>query len=231
MSEKTKKLSLNEWLKKLSSEGKEITVSWEGGNDSGCYYAHIDNGDLGYDDEYGNKLCAFVADYMEYGSFAGEFSTTGKVFYDPAKNAFIGDDDYYQDESRNIDCKIPLKISKELWFDSLNIDINTNYAWEEYDIDSVDVRLVVNNGPIVDLHSDTEETLKKYIYDEIVNLVTSHFSLEGIDNLRNIHGEYNILFNTFKEEGDYRIGYIKSIDCTYEVSNYKDVYIELEDDL
>ena len=154
----------------LSVGAKEIKVTWEGGNDEGSFYLHIDGKDT--DIDYTRKdgtyeLIDYIADEIGYGSFAGDYNANGEVIYDVEQGAFIGEDDCEMLEDYTYKFKKPLifPILKELWFDNVLVDIS---GYSE-DID-ISVRLSISNGPVFQEHMDFESNAVKVIEKEIDNL-------------------------------------------------------------
>jgi hypothetical protein len=151
------KQKAKEYVAKLVSEGaKEIKVTWEGGNDEGSYYLYVDGKDIHIDwhkKDGAYDLIDFIGDEIGYGSFAGEFSTDGEVVYDVEKGAFLGDDNYEEQQEFTYKFRKPLVLTvpKDLWFDTVEVDMS---GYDD-DID-VSVRLSVTNGPVVQEHIDFE---------------------------------------------------------------------------
>ena len=153
----TNKQKAKKYLTKLLSEGaKEIRVVWEGGNDEGSFYLYVDEKEVDVDYTKNNgtyDLIDYIAGEIGYGSFAGDFSTNGEVIYDIEKSAFIGDDSYEEQQEFTYKLRKPLvlTIPKDLWFDTVEIDMS---GYDD-DID-VTVRLSVTNGPVVQEHLEFE---------------------------------------------------------------------------
>jgi hypothetical protein len=153
----TNKQKAKKYLTKLLSEGaKEIRVVWEGGNDEGSFYLYVDEKEVDVDYTKNNgtyDLIDYIAGEIGYGSFAGDFSTNGEVIYDIEKGAFIGDDSYEEQQEFTYKLRKPLvlTIPKDLWFDTVEIDMS---GYDD-DID-VTVRLSVTNGPVVQEHLEFE---------------------------------------------------------------------------
>ena len=78
---KNKKLSVKEWCDQQVAEGKELTLRWEGGGDSGWVYFELDGSQV--ENEYTEKLVDYCYDVLDYGSWAGEFDATGEATYNP----------------------------------------------------------------------------------------------------------------------------------------------------
>lgn len=161
-----------EYVAKLLSEGaNEIKFTWEGGNDEGSFHLYVDGVEIDFD--YKNKdgaydLVDYLADGLDYGSFAGDFNTNGELIYDVDKGAFIGYDSCEQTEQYAYKFKKPLvlTIPKDiLWFDTVEVDIS-GYS-DEMD---VSLRLNVINGPVVEEHFEFEKKAVKSIYQKVDEL-------------------------------------------------------------
>lgn len=166
------KKSLKQRLNELHEKHGSITFKWDGGNDSGSYYLYIGDEQVDWEDD----LLIEVADLMDgalgYGSFAGDFYCEGELTYDPEEGAFIGQGKDHNDDygSVRLDDPIEIKIPEDLWFDSISIDASGDFN----DDFGVNVRMVVNNGPVVEEHSDVESILGDYIGSVIKDSVVNH---------------------------------------------------------
>lgn len=175
----------------LSVGAKEIKVTWDGGNDEGTYSLFVDEKEV--DIDWSKKdgtydLVDLIADEIGYGSFAGDFHAIGEVIYDVEQGAFVGTDDCEMLEDYNYAFKEPLvfPILKELWFDSVSVEIS-GYS-DDMDIS---VRLSISNGPVfqehMDFESNTVKTLEKevdIVFCEIDEVRDVWYSQEfGRDNL------------------------------------------------
>ena len=165
----------------LSVGAKEIKVTWEGGNDEGSFSLFVDDKEVTID--YNKKdgtyeLVDFIADEIGYGSFAGDYNANGEVTYNAQQGAFIGTDDCEMLEDYTYKFKKPLvfPILKELWFDSVIVDIS-GYS-EDMDIS---VRLSISNGPVFQEHIDFESNAKKAIEKEV-----DHQIFNDIDEVRDV---------------------------------------------
>ena len=168
----TKKQKAKKYLDLLLSVGaKEIKITWEGGNDNGSFSLYIDGEDT--DIDWNKKdgtydLVDYIEDEIGYGSFAGDFNTNGEVVYDVEEGAFIGFDSYeeIQEFTYNLKKPILLTIPKDLWFDTIEVEMSG------YD-DEIDasVRLSITNGPVVQEHIDFESKSAKAIEGAAVQLL------------------------------------------------------------
>lgn len=147
----------------------KISISWEGGNDEGCYDLRIDGNiiDINWDDrascEY--KLIDWFGDNLGYYSFAGDFNCRGEAVYNPETEAFEGEDSYEESKEHDYKFKTPIKlvVPKDLWFDSLVVEVD---GYEDQ-VD-VSVRFTILNGPVVEEHANLEKSMKELIEKHIL---------------------------------------------------------------
>lgn len=160
-----KKLSVAEWCDQQVKDGKELMLKWEGGGDSGWVYFEIDGEQV--ENEYTESLVSYCYDVLDYGSWAGEFDANGEAVYDPDQKAFVGTDYYSETDVDERDPGIVLSIPKDLWFDGLSVEVEeVEYEVADY---NVDVKLLVQNGIVIDKHSEVAEELKKQIVEQLNN--------------------------------------------------------------
>lgn len=158
-----KKLSVAEWCDQQVKDGKELMLKWEGGGDSGWVYFEIDGEQV--ENEYTESLVSYCYDVLDYGSWAGEFDANGEAVYDPNQKAFVGTDYYSETDVDERDPGIVLSIPKDLWFDGLSVEVEeVEYEVADY---NVDVKLLVQNGIVIDKHSKVAEELKKQIVEQL----------------------------------------------------------------
>ena len=155
------KQTLKQWLDDLESKGHEVKVTWEGGNDDGSFNAYVDDKEIDTDGKtYGAILIDIVADAIAYGSFAGDYSTNGELFY--SKGELSGTDNYSCSESACLELEqkdhIKISIPEYLWFDTINISTE---GYHEDEGISVSVEFNITNGPVVDEHNSLEEELSE----------------------------------------------------------------------
>lgn len=172
----TKKQKAKKYLDLLLSVGaKEIKITWEGGNDNGSFSLYIDGEDT--DIDWNKKdgtydLVDYIEDEIGYGSFAGDFNTNGEVVYDVEEGAFIGLDSYEETQEFTYNLKKPilLTIPKDLWFDTIEVEMSGYMSGYDDDVDA-SVRLSVTNGPVVEEHIDFESKSAKAIEGAAVQLL------------------------------------------------------------
>lgn len=173
----TKKSILN-WLDEQASQGKKLTIVWDGGNDSGWVHFQIDGEE--YEDEHTEHLVEAVHDELDYGSWAGDYSASGKAIYNSEEKAFIGVDDYRESESYAQDTQISVVVPKNLWFDTLNISVEM----ASYE-DSVHVRsqFRLKNGFLTPEHNVAAEQINKHLESEVDDVVESVSNVDEVDSV------------------------------------------------
>jgi hypothetical protein len=220
----TNKQKAKKYLEELISKGvKEIKITWEGGNDDGSFYLYVDGEEISIDwnkKDGAYYLVDYIGDVIGYGSFAGDYNTNGEVVYDHEKKAFIGYDSCEESHNHSYQLRKPLilTIPKDLWFDTIEIDVS-GYS-DDMDIN---VRLSVTNGPVVQEHIDFESNSKKAI-DKAVD-----YLFNNIDDVRDVwYNSYTNnreLLEVDKEGNPFTT--IKSIMYSKYVEEEKEVLIQL----
>jgi len=202
-------LSKLEKLDLLHQEHGKIEISWSGGGDEGCVEIYLGEERHPYGDDFLNSLLDEFADHLGYGSFAGEYSVSGSAEYSPSDGAFIGltSESWDVDKLHEVNHKI--SIPDYLWFDHINFLLEDNQCF---------VTFQINNGPVLDKHSDVEYEIK----DEIEEL------LSGIDFSR-IYMDFNIDFKDFIHDEENKIRYYILEDINYceEECHGKDIHFEI----
>ena len=219
------KQTLKQWLDDLESKGHEVKVTWEGGNDDGSFYAYVDGEEIDTDGKtYGTILIDIVADAIAYGSFAGDYSTNGELFY--SKGELSGTDNYSCSESACLELEqkdhIKISIPEYLWFDTINISTE---GYHEDDGISVSVEFNITNGPVVDEHNSLEEELS----EKLRNTISKR--LENVkERVNYVSCDWNFKFDDAKVINGKRVFFIEEIDYNYECGEDKDICIEITDD-
>lgn len=217
-----KKLSVAEWCDEQVKAGKEITLKWEGGGDSGWVYFEIDGEQV--ENEYTETLVNYCYDTLSYGSWAGEFDANGEATYDPKEKAFIGTDYYSETDVQERDPNIVLSIPKELWFDGLSIDIeDVDYEVGEH---NVDVKLIVQNGMVVEDHETVAEEIKKQIVEKINNGL-----MQQIGDEDEVFANITMLANDFETDPKTGNKTVKMdrVNVRFRETEDKEIFIETEE--
>ena len=178
----TKKSDVRKYLDNLVKNGaKEIKVTWEGGNDDGCYNLFVDRDEIDFYNSKTNaearELVDLIANEVGYGSFAGDFTASGELVYDVSTSDFVGEDNYEESVDYQHKFKEPPKIiiPKNLWFDIIDIEINGDPENLE-----TAVQLSILNGPVVTEHAEFESNAEKYLQGEIGYVLDTQINADRV---------------------------------------------------
>ena len=221
-------LSLRQRLDAIAAEGKEIKVSWEGGNDSGGYNLFVDEEEVNYgDDLYDEIVEGIISDAVDYGSWAGDFSADGYVYYNANQGAFIGEGKDTESDSATLDgISIEIRVPKYLNFDRVEIDTEGTFCWGEL---YCNFRFVVNNGPVFEEHSEMENSMKSYVLESITHILETDEACKD-DEIGWVPNNWSIPIEEFKEEGDELVHVIDSMDYSYNYTKYQSHHITINEE-
>jgi hypothetical protein len=164
-----------DWCDKQAAEGKEITLCWEGGGDSGWVFFEIDG--VQADGEEISALVDMMYNHLDYGSWAGEFSANGRADYDPATKCFEGTDYYSEDDWTYTTFEEPFEFSIPVnyGFDSIEYNIEGNFE----DDFRVEVTFNIINGFITpelrELENEMSEAIKEKLTKELKDIDVNYF--------------------------------------------------------
>lgn len=218
------KKSILKWLNELTNDGKELSISWEGGNDSGWAYFEIDGQQV--NNEYTESLVEYMYDTLDYGSWAGEFNANGTALYDAKARAFIGTDYYSYDESGSISTNIEIRIPKKLWFETLYIECESNYD----ETPNMSVRFLIKNGFLTQEHSDFCSNLEESFTEKFEDLFNNYESTEDHE-FRSCNDTWTLERKDAIEEDDMLVFKITNIEIGIMDSNEKDIVLKLTDEI
>jgi len=218
-----KRTELIEYLDQLVLEGKEVKLGWEGGGDSGWCWFEVDGekiGGYGGEDKKIDALVDYMNDYLDYGSWAGEFSANGEAVYDIKSKSFTGTGHYGEDNTVEYDCDIQIHIPKSLWFDQFEIAIEA----EECNVNST---FHMINGFTTPEH--TKFTLEfDDLFQNQLDKVTTNFHNDPTQNeFVDIWHNYDLMRSDFENDGDDLIYQINSIPIGTRNNEEKEIYLEL----
>jgi hypothetical protein len=224
---KDKQLSLRQRLDAIAAEGKEIKVTWEGGNDSGGYNMFIDGEEVNYGDTlYDEVVEDIVADAVDYGGWAGDFSADGSVYYDADRGAFIGEGKETESESATLeDISIEIRIPKALNFDAFEITTQGTFCWEEL---SIDCKFIISNGPVFPEHSEVEDTMNTYVRESVTHILETEEACRE-EEIGWVSNDWYISIGEFKEDGDELVHVIDNIDYSYNNTKYQSYHIPINE--
>lgn len=186
---------LKEWADRLTAEGKELKMTWDGGGDSGWVDFLIDDESVtGEDAENAELLREYCYNVLDYGSWAGEFSASGECIYDPETGAFEGIDYYSEDD--DVPCNVPIEVSipADIWFDTMEATV------QDMEME-VEVDFVIKNGFDFPNKELIENNVAVSLRLAFQNTVDKFVEESGIE-FRSMWEEISIPFADFKDMGD-----------------------------
>lgn len=217
---------LKEWADRLTAEGKELKMTWDGGGDSGWVDFVIDDAaaETDEDKEYAELLRDMCYEELDYGSWAGEFSASGECVYNPTEGAFVGTDHYSEDDTTNVQCELTIEIPADVWFDSVEIMIQD----EEVEV-SVD--LVVRNGFKTQSHDDVQKTLEASIKAQVHEIIDEYINNNTTgQDFRSMWEEINLSKSDFILDGNVMKAALTEISLGTWESEEKDIVINLDNE-
>lgn len=217
------KQSLIEYLDAMVAEGKEVSMGWEGGGDSGWCWFEIDGEQVSdsAQNSHIRSLLDHMYDELDYGSWAGEFSASGKAIYDSEEKAFVGTDHYSEDDTIHYDCKLEIRIPKSLWFDRMEIQIQE----EDADVDSV---FHVRNGFLTEEHDEFIEKFNNSFHKDVWAVIERFMNDPQQNEYRSMWESYNLNRSEFTEQGDFMVYTIEELGIGSTSDEEKEIYLELE---
>lgn len=204
----------------LTQNGETLEIKWSGGGDDGLFEMLRDGKPFDYGSPAIQSVIEMVENEIGYGGFDGNFSAEGRVEYNRELRAFEGEDTYSESDADMAECSITIRIPREIWFDRLNILINS-----EYSSSSVTTRLQVMNGPRVDQHQLVEEYLDERISRAIDEV------LEAVEDVDGASDEITINFSEFSLSDTEAVFTIKEFSYSYYKKDTKDIIIYLTENL
>jgi len=204
----------------LTKTGDILSVSWDGGNDSGMFEIKLNDMAVEVTSEADDSIIALVADYLGYGSFAGDFSTEGQVIYNRKSRCFEGTDRYGETEDDIKACSIPVVVSREIWFDEFHIHVEIDAG-----ISEIEAQIIVLDGPYTDAHGSYET--------EVSNALQRSFSeaIETVANFDRLWDEFIIKKSEFAEDGDNWVYMIREFSYAAYKTDEKDIIIRLHSNI
>ena len=192
--------------------------------DSGWAYFTIN------DDTVDNEYTQAVVDYMyavlDYGSWAGEFNSSGKAIYNGKTKTFEGTDYYGEDEYTVLDTNITVKVPKKLWFDTLNIEIEASYD----ETPNMSVQFIIKNGFLSQEHLNICSNLEEVLKREFESIIDAYNPSDGSE-FRGITDIWSLERSKATEEDEMLIFTIEKLDINILTNEEKSVVLELTDDM
>lgn len=224
-----KKQNLKQRLDSLSKEGKEVKVSWEGGNDSGGFTVFVDNKELPYGDDFETEILSQVEYRLDYGSWAGDFYADGYVIYKHEEEAFVGEGkDVTTDYITTVlkENPIEVRVPKMLNFDSITIDIEGNASDDDV---RCKVSFRIENGPVFEEHLSYEEKIENIMIKSVEDLVKSIDTSDG-GEVNSVYNDWIIRRDEMEEDGDDLCFYIREVSYGFDYPNYQSYSIPVSED-
>lgn len=201
MSEK-KELTIEDiikWCDEQTEQGLDLKLCWEGGGDSGWCWFELDGEQCSQPEA--EWLIEKMYDVLDYGTWAGEFSTNGEAEYNPETKEFDGTDYYSTEDTFIHKCKKPfaIKIPKTIYFDILHMECEG----EDYEFN---INASVTNGFFTKeaetYFNKLESELNTWSSDVIAEIVQD---LDDDSELTGAYQEYDLEKTDFEEEGDFLV--------------------------
>lgn len=215
-----KKLTLKElldWCDSHHAEGKELTILWDGGNDSGWVHFQIDGVDV--DCPEADQLVDMMYDQLDYGSWAGDFYASGTAYWNHEEKAFFGTDNYTETAGTTGHADIKVSVPKYIHFDDIEIDTSDEEV-------NTSVVFRVRNGFIHPEISSLQTALETSLQKEFEAAIDKSCKENG-EEFDSAYANYVLERIDFKEEGDYLVATIKEVWYSITCGEDKDIEINL----
>lgn len=210
-----------DWCDKMSAEGKNPILKWEGGGDSGWVHMEDEDGHA-IDCPEAECLINEMYDTLDYGSWAGEFSANGEAAYNTKTKMFEGTDYYSEQNRESCPSDVVVAIPAHIPFDSLSIETS------EYDSMDINISFRVDNlfthPDIKDLEIKLELELKHQIQstiDSYINEANLEFS--------SYYNTYDISVSDFKKVGSELLYTIPELEFEVHETQEKNIVIDLKE--
>ena len=162
---------------------------------------------------------------LDYGSWAGEFSAVGQAKFDVDEEAFVGVDNYSEDDSSQKECEFTFKVPKKLWFDSISVHIEVDH---EDDSASVESSFNLKNGFLTAEHGVVTDEISEAISAQIDEFVINYQNTN--DDFRSIWDDETFEIKDGVEKGDYLEFTMTSIRVGISHGEEKDVYLKIDEE-
>lgn len=187
------------WCDEQTEQGLELKLCWEGGGDSGWCWFELDGEQCS--EPEAEWLIEKMYDVLDYGTWAGEFSTNGEAEYNPETKEFDGTDYYSIEDTFIHKCKKPfaIKIPKTIYFDILHMECEG----EDYEFN---INASVTNGFFTKeaetYFNKLESELNTWSSDVIAEIVQD---LDDDSEVTGAYQHYDLERTDFEEEGDFLV--------------------------
>jgi len=212
------------WFDEQAKEGKELSICWEGGGDSGWAYFTLDGSNI--ENEHTELVVDLMYENLDYGSWAGEFYASGEAVYDPDEKAFEGIDTYGSDESNYLeltDNPIVFEIPKHFAFDLLAIMTEDENCNTQADFAGMNRFKRPDESEFL---NGLSEKIRSEILDRIDKYESS--SKASGNEINSFWNEYTLRRSEMSDNGDTYIAVMNEIHFYETESEERNMRIELE---
>lgn len=187
------------WCDEQTEQGLELKLCWEGGGDSGWCWFELDGEQCS--EPEAEWLIEKMYDVLDYGTWAGEFSTSGEAEYNPETKEFDGTDYFSTEDTFTHTCSksFAIKIPKTIYFDTLHMECEG----ESYEFT---VNASVTNGFFpkeAEAYFHKMET-EINVWSEMI--IAEIIAEQGDDSeVTSAYQDYDLDRSDFEEEGDFMV--------------------------
>jgi len=218
-----------EYCDKLTENGEELMLGWEGGGDSGWLYLRVNGEEVNSPEA--DWLIEELNNVLDYGSWAGEFSANGEAYYNRETKTFDGDNYYTETEGDIVELDeadiIQIKIPTKYTFDVLNVNLDD--TWDGGD---ATITPRTRDGFMEEELLEYTESLEKELGQKVFDLLDEYRGRKGFvgeEIVGNWQSETFTVDNSTKiEDGNY-VFEITGLNYTYENTDASGVSIDLND--
>jgi len=200
----------------LTKDGATLSVAWNGGGDEGQFELKLNDKELETDYGHEDSIVDLVWAELDYGYFAGPFSTTGEVVYDSEKKCFEGTDTYSDTDSISTNCNITIHLPETLWFDRLELHFEQDFADPFYS-----ATLIVLNGPVTDGHATMESQTAQEFAKQMRECISRIYNFDSMNE------QFTFNRSDFMLEGDELVCVINEFSFWCNNITEKDIFISL----
>lgn len=204
----------------LTKDGNELSVKWEGGNDSGWFELSVNGKEIDNPSPLVQDIIEFVENHIGYGSFAGDFFTDGELSYNRADKCFVGADTYSETDQRIQECEIAFSIPETVWFDHLTLSVSSERS---NDTIEASIFLQILNGPHPEDFDTTKSQLEIHINQQFSDLI------DHIEDFAGIWEEYLFPRKDFQARDGMLHYSINKFNFSYHETDVKEIYISFLD--
>jgi hypothetical protein len=224
---KDKQLTLRQTLDSLAAEGKEIKVTWEGGNDSGGLDLFIDGNKVDYYSPVYDEIVDPIADHIDYGSWAGDYFADGTVYYNSDEGAFIGEGKETSSDGSSIsNISIEIRVPKILNFDRVEINTEGTHCWDEL---NTTFKFVVVNGPVFQEHLEIESAMESHVRESVVHILETHEECKD-EEIGWVYNDWSIRRELFIEDGEDLVYVMDELDFSINYTKYNSHHIPINEE-